>query len=286
MANCYALRDEKKPVKTVALVNTPQPGAPKSELKVFAPFLMQGVVSSLGKNNRVPVTILRDTAASQSFIVSSVLPLSEESAVNSGVLVRGFGMQYVGSPLHYIHLESDLVTGPVIVGVRSCFPIEGVDLILGNDLAGGSVLVKPGVNTVAVTRAKSKSRVDVSDGDLSDSFTATELDGPIRDPPLWREGGKTGTISPGAVRKPVAAGVVARSSAESDPPVTSEAPIAAETLVKVESHLAHLTDAQRADVLELIMRWSALCRTAPGDSIATSGCVPPSEGKHWLWFWL
>ena len=38
-----------------------------------------------GKSIRVPVTILRDTAASQSFIVSGLLPLSEESAVDSGV---------------------------------------------------------------------------------------------------------------------------------------------------------------------------------------------------------
>ncbi|XP_071059089.1 uncharacterized protein [Pseudochaenichthys georgianus] len=282
VANCYVLRYENKHVKTVALMSTSKPGSLKSELKVFAPFLMKGMVSLPGKNNRVPVTILRDTAASQSFMMRGVLPLSKESAVGSGVLVRGFGMQCVGSPLHNIHLESDLVTGPVTVGVRPCFPIEGVDLVLGNDLAGGRVLVKPGVNTVAVTRAKSG--VDVSDGDLSDSFTATELDGPIRDPPLCRQGGTTGTISPGAVRKSVAAGVVARSSAESDPPVTSEAPIAAETLVKVESHLAHLPDAQRADVLELIVRWSALCRTAPGDLIDTSGCIPPSKRRHWLWY--
>ncbi|KAF3855520.1 hypothetical protein F7725_016243 [Dissostichus mawsoni] len=66
------------------------------------------------------------------------------------------------------------------------------------------------------------------------SFTATELDRPIRDPPPWREGGKSGTISPGAVHKPVAACVVELSSAESDTPVTSEAPTAAETLVNIE----------------------------------------------------
>ncbi|KAF3836228.1 hypothetical protein F7725_028786, partial [Dissostichus mawsoni] len=94
VANCYALRDEKKPVKTVAFVSTTKPGPPGSGLEVFAPFLMQGLVSLLGKNNKVPITILRDTAASQSFIVSGVLPLSEVAAVNSGVLVRGFGMQY------------------------------------------------------------------------------------------------------------------------------------------------------------------------------------------------
>ncbi|XP_034096305.1 uncharacterized protein LOC117562564 [Gymnodraco acuticeps] len=271
VANCYFLRDENKHVKTVALVSTSKPGSHKSELEVFAPFLMEGMVSLPGKNNRVPVTILRDTAASQSFMIRGVFPLSEESAVGSDVLVRGFGMQCVGSPLHNIHLESDLVTGPVTVGVRPCLPIEGVDLVLGNDLAGGRVLVKPGVNAVAVTR---------------DSFTATGLDRPVRDPPSWREGGKSGTISPGAVHNPVAACVEALSSAKSDTPVTSEAPIAAETLANMESHLAHLPDAQRADVLELIVRWRSRCHTSQRNSIDTSGCIPPSKRRHWLWFWL
>ncbi|XP_061572222.1 uncharacterized protein LOC133425392 [Cololabis saira] len=105
---------------------------------------MEGFVSLTEKGDRVPVTILRDTAASQSFMLSHVLPFSEESAGDSGVLVRGFGMQYLEAPLHTIYLKSDLVTGFVTVGVCPCFPIEGVSFILGNDLAGGKVLVKPG----------------------------------------------------------------------------------------------------------------------------------------------
>ena len=125
-------------------------------------------------------------------------------------------------PLHNVHIESDLVTGPVVVGVRPCFPIKGVDLTLGND-HGGKVLVKPQVTAVpavpavdcsnklvpeyptvfsacAVTRAKSKCRAEVIDDvDLSDSFMATELDIPGSDPPSWNEGGKGGKVSLGAV---------------------------------------------------------------------------------------
>jgi hypothetical protein len=37
-------------------------------------------------------------------------------------------------PLHRIYLKSDLITGPVIVGVRHNLPFEGVSLLLGNDL--------------------------------------------------------------------------------------------------------------------------------------------------------
>lgn len=39
-------------------------------------------------------------------------------------------------PLHNIEMVSGLVSGEVVVGVRSEFPIDGVDMILGNDLAG------------------------------------------------------------------------------------------------------------------------------------------------------
>ena len=42
-------------------------------------------------------------------------------------------------PLHHIHLQSDLVSGPVVVGVRPSLPVNGVSLILSNNLAGGKV---------------------------------------------------------------------------------------------------------------------------------------------------
>ncbi len=49
-------------------------------------------MSLTGKGDRVPITILRDTAALQSFISSDVLPFSKELAEDSGVRVLGFGM--------------------------------------------------------------------------------------------------------------------------------------------------------------------------------------------------
>ncbi|XP_060949305.1 uncharacterized protein LOC133026426 [Limanda limanda] len=110
---------------------------------VFLPFVMKGAVSLTAGGPKVPVVILRDSAASQSVILSGVLPLSEKSSTDSAALVRGFGMQFVGIPLHTIHLDSELVTGPVIVGVSDEFPVGGVSFILGNDLAGGKVLLNP-----------------------------------------------------------------------------------------------------------------------------------------------
>ena len=73
VAYCYALHEDKRPVKTVALIRTDSPVCEvtpvsgQSELKVFAPFLMDGVVSLTEESDKISITILRDTAASQSF---------------------------------------------------------------------------------------------------------------------------------------------------------------------------------------------------------------------------
>ncbi|KAJ8364888.1 hypothetical protein SKAU_G00137190 [Synaphobranchus kaupii] len=71
------------------------------------------------------------------------------SATGDSVLVRGIGSTQLNVPLHWVNLESDLVRGAVVVGVLPVLPVEGVDVILGNDLAGelvwgdASVVVTP-----------------------------------------------------------------------------------------------------------------------------------------------
>ena len=40
-------------------------------------------------------------------------------------------------------MSSDLVSGPVAVGIRSSLPFKGVHLLLGNDLAGDKVVENP-----------------------------------------------------------------------------------------------------------------------------------------------
>ena len=42
-------------------------------------------------------------------------------------------------PLRKVHLKCGLVTGAVVVGVRPSLPVQGVNLILGSDLAGRQV---------------------------------------------------------------------------------------------------------------------------------------------------
>ena len=67
------------------------------------------------------------------------LPLSEQTSVDATVLIQGVGMDVLRVPLHQIHLQSDLISDLVVVGVRPSLPVKGVSLILGNVLVGGKV---------------------------------------------------------------------------------------------------------------------------------------------------
>ncbi|XP_030294105.1 uncharacterized protein LOC115594274 [Sparus aurata] len=109
------------------------------ELNAFLPFVSSGFVSLVGSDEKVPVKILRDTAAFDSFIQASVLPFSEKSDTGLTIPVLGVGMQILQVPLHNIQLFSDLVQGQVAVGVRPALPIGGITLILGNGVAGSRV---------------------------------------------------------------------------------------------------------------------------------------------------
>ena len=164
IAVCPALRRKEQhknpnPPAGVGFINIASPPAqhpePLSELEVhaevdprFKPFVSQGFVSITGEeSDKVPVTILRDTAAYHSFMLASVLPLSNNTSCSSDLLVWGIKMSAFHAPLHMIHLDSPLVSGHVKVAVLPRFPIGGISFILGNDLAGGKVFPLPEVVT-------------------------------------------------------------------------------------------------------------------------------------------
>lgn len=86
-----------------------------------------------------PVRILWDSACSQSVILSSVLPFSEQSACGFNIEVRGVEMGRVLKPVHNVYLVSELVTGCYPIAISSGLPICGIDLLLGNDIAWGEV---------------------------------------------------------------------------------------------------------------------------------------------------
>ncbi len=109
----------------------------------FKPFVSNGSVSLDAKSEGVPVKIVRDTCSGQSMILKRVLEFDEQSATGSHVLIQGIGMEILKVPLHVVNLKSPLLSGSCEFGVRNELPIRGVDVILGNDLAGDRVHPEP-----------------------------------------------------------------------------------------------------------------------------------------------
>ena len=68
--------------------------------------------------------------------MADVLPFS--FYLGTSVLLQGVECDFMNVPLHNIFLYSELVTGPIAVGIRSSLPFDGIHL-----LAGTKVVVNP-----------------------------------------------------------------------------------------------------------------------------------------------
>ncbi len=134
--------------KSVALSQTVSP-LREVETTSYDPFILHGYVS-LSESEYKPVSILRDTGSTQSFILEEALPFSSASHTGASVLVRGIEMGCAHVPLHKVNLQSDLVSGLVDLAVCAQLPVKGVQVILGNDLAGGKVFPCPVVSCTPV----------------------------------------------------------------------------------------------------------------------------------------
>ena len=111
--------------------------------KGFEGFVSRGAVSGAPDREMVPISILRDTGATQSLLVQGIIDLSPATYLKASTPVKGVGGGFISAPLHRIFLESNIVNGPVVVGIVPSLPVEGVALVLGNDLAGTQVCVTP-----------------------------------------------------------------------------------------------------------------------------------------------
>ena len=138
----------------------------KSEVirKEFEPFVSEGFVSLDSNSSSVPIKILRDTGATQSLLLEGVLPLDSGTSTGESIIAHGIEGGFVNIPLHKVHLVSDLVSGSVVVGTRPTLPIEGVSLLLGNDLAGGRVIADPKVSSRPVTSISTEKLEEVIPG--------------------------------------------------------------------------------------------------------------------------
>ncbi len=112
----------------------------------YQPFLFEGTVSLFPDSIVKAIKIMHGMGAAQSFIPADVLPFSADLFTGNNVLICGINMHCVNVPLHTMYLKSDIVSGPVSLAVHSQLPVEGADLILGNDLAGGTVFPRPVVS--------------------------------------------------------------------------------------------------------------------------------------------
>ncbi len=196
MAMCPSLRkkNQGKSTKSVGFLHKVNSNSDSNIDAVYDPFICQGTISlSRLSQDAVPVTMLRDTGASQSFVLASVLPFSEESYCGSDVLIQGIELGVMKVPLHNVHIRSGLITGLVKLAVRHQLPVKGVSLIIGNDLAGEKVLPLPEVienpmcepvtsselasefpavfSACVITRAQARKSGDLVD--ISDTFLTT-----------------------------------------------------------------------------------------------------------------
>ena len=122
------------------------PNTESDYMENYKPFISEGVVSLVGdENSSQEVKILRDTGATQSLMLDSVLPLTENSFTGANVLISGVEMGVLEVPLHEVNIKSSLINGNIVIGMRPSLPVEGISLILGNDLAGERVMVDPRV---------------------------------------------------------------------------------------------------------------------------------------------
>ena len=129
------------------------PNTESDYMENYKPFISEGVVSLVGdENSSQKVKILRDTGATQSLMLDSVLPLTENSFTGANVLISWVEMGVLEVPLHEVNIKSSLINGNIVIGMRPSLPVEGISLILGNDLAGEKVMVDPRV--VEKPRAK------------------------------------------------------------------------------------------------------------------------------------
>ncbi|XP_070404034.1 uncharacterized protein [Nothobranchius furzeri] len=148
--NCLILKSKKDVSQREVgfIAETAFKGHVQSRDRGFDPFVFKGTVH-VGENDldSVQIEILRDTGASQTLILESVLPFNVSSCTNVSVLLRGLSSDVISCPVHEVNLKSELVTGKFKVAVCKTLPVAGVHMLLGNDIAGGAVIPVPQVIT-------------------------------------------------------------------------------------------------------------------------------------------
>ena len=104
----------------------------ESVMQSFEPFIHNGFVSL---SSDMSNSILRDTDASQSLLLSNEMLFSDVSFTGTIVLSTGVDSWEFTS----IHLHNLFLSYYLVVGILPSLPFDGVHLLLGNDLASSKV---------------------------------------------------------------------------------------------------------------------------------------------------
>ena len=109
-------------------------------IAAFKDFIFDGSVSLRGSKNKVKLKILRDTGAALSLLHYTAIPNIKDKLTGEKVNVKDL-TGTISVPLAEILLDCPIVTGTVEVGLTYReLPVEGIHMLLGNDLAGRLVV--------------------------------------------------------------------------------------------------------------------------------------------------
>lgn len=110
--------------------------------QLFQPFRFEGSVSASEAGPSIPVSILRDTGASHSIVVRSIVPFVEDLYTGEFVVLKGIN-ECTTLPLCRLYLKAGIISQVVTVAVQDSLPVEGVTFLLGNDIAGCRIIPDP-----------------------------------------------------------------------------------------------------------------------------------------------
>ena len=123
--------------KASAIASNVRQGGISDELyKGFGEFVSFGEVCTSPSDVRRRVVILRDTGAVQSCILRSLVPNELVLRSDKYVLLGGFPRTVTSCPLVEFFVDSCEFRGKCLLAVVDALPIDGVDCVIGNDIAG------------------------------------------------------------------------------------------------------------------------------------------------------
>ena len=100
-------------------------------------FISEITCSSLTDDNfSIKCIALRDSGCSFTLLKKGVVNEKYLLPVNANVLIKGVGSEYVPCPVYQLYFKTLFGQGPVTVALTEDIPVEGVSVLLGNDILG------------------------------------------------------------------------------------------------------------------------------------------------------